>query len=103
MWSRRSSTSTRRSSRLATRSATVRPKKPEPTTTRSGVLTEEGEKLTAVEGIPLDLTPRERRQQRPPARVGIRWADRASRGPAADLALRHSRMLAAVEGESDEG
>src|ERR671921_420949 len=36
MWWRRSSTSTRLSSWLATRSATVRPKKPEPTTTRSG-------------------------------------------------------------------
>src|SRR5918998_2183066 len=36
MWSRRSSTRTRRSSWLATRSATVRPKNPEPTTIKSG-------------------------------------------------------------------
>src|SRR4051794_25399445 len=36
MWSRRSRTSTFLSSWLATRSATVRPKNPEPTTTRSG-------------------------------------------------------------------
>src|SRR5690606_17076728 len=35
MWCLRSSTRTRLSSWLATRSATVRPKKPEPTTTRS--------------------------------------------------------------------
>src|SRR4051794_28428047 len=37
MWERRSMTSTRLSSSVATRSATVRPKKPEPTTTRSGL------------------------------------------------------------------
>src|SRR3954452_7292795 len=37
MWSRRSSTRTRLSSSLATRSATVRPKNPEPTTMRSGL------------------------------------------------------------------
>ena len=35
MWGRRSSTSTRLSSSDAARSATVRPKKPDPTTTRS--------------------------------------------------------------------
>src|SRR4051794_9149078 len=38
MWSRRSMTRTRLSSWLATRSAMVSPKKPEPTTTRSGVV-----------------------------------------------------------------
>src|SRR5687767_5173373 len=37
MWSRRSMTRTRLSSWVATRSATVRPKKPEPTMTRSGL------------------------------------------------------------------
>src|SRR4051794_25669268 len=37
MWSRRSSTRTRLSSSLATRSATVRPKNPEPTTMRAGL------------------------------------------------------------------
>ncbi len=45
MWERRSSTSTRRSSSVAARSATVRPKKPDPTTTRSYPA-----KLTGPEG-----------------------------------------------------
>src|SRR3954447_2909170 len=44
MWPRRSSTSTRLSSSVAARSAIVRPKKPEPTITRSYP------SVTAVEG-----------------------------------------------------
>src|SRR3954467_2181516 len=60
MWSRRSSTRTRLSSSLATRSATVRPKNPEPTTMSTGLaeITPRGDTAAPPSAPDLDGTRR---------------------------------------------
>src|SRR4051812_39430139 len=72
MWSRRSSTRTRLSSSLATRSATVRPKNPEPTTMRSGLGAVTPSDCTVADPPPQDLVWPGRgseTKQSPPPRV----------------------------------